>query len=209
MRHLSVRSPEPEAVSRTGEPVAAAREWTRAYPEIGHALLVAEASVTSVGIPWLPLTTRTKKLREELNQSLKDYIRTSLVTVSTSALESYTEDLETLPRDERSANTLHIGGLSLVERYALSILLFGACFTLFFVSALWVHAGLGIAVGLSLLTAALVAAVSSYVCSEESRRATFHWLIFEELMRRKGMDEPGMTPLSIYSIQQTSPSKGT
>lgn len=209
MRHLSVRSPEPETESRRAEPVARSRDLTQAYPEIGHTLLVAEAAVPSIGIPWIPPSTRTKKLREELTEPLKDYIRITLVTVSTSALESYADDLETLPRDERSANTLHIGGLSLFERYALSLLLFGGCFLLFFLSSLWVHAGLGVAVGLSLLTAALVAAVSSYVCSEESRRATFHWLIFEELMRRKGMDEPELTPLSIYTIPQTSPSKGT
>ncbi len=169
----------------------------------------AEAATTSIGIPWVPPTSRTKTLREDYYDPLKDFVRSTLVTIPTGALDAYAEDLEDLPHDEASAQYLHIGGLSSYERYALNIILFTGCFVLVFVAALWVRAGLGLAVGLSLFAAFLVTAVSSYVCSEESRRSTFHWLIFEELMRRRGMDQSDLTGLPVYAIGQTSPSKGT
>lgn len=208
MRHLSApdsdldRATPRAGSSSTGKRVPA--EWADAYAQIGRMLLIAEAATTSIGIPWVPPTRRTRALASEFSEPLKDFVRTSLVTVNTAALESYAEDLEGLPQDENAARHLHIGGLSGFERYMLNVVLFAGCFGLFFLSALWVRASIGVAIGLSLVTAFLVTMVSSYVCSEENRRATFHWLVFEELMRRRGMDQSEATPIGVLA-----PSNGT
>lgn len=174
-----------------------------AYTQIGRTLLVAEAATTAIGIPWLPPTPRTQALRREFYEPLKDFVRQSLVGVPTPELESYAEDLETLPADEPSSARLHIGGLSHLERRMLSLILFFSAFALFFILSLWVNAGIGLALGLSLLVAAVISVVSGYICSEDSRRSTFHWVIFEEVHRRKGLDQPGGTPIPIAPILQT------
>ncbi len=190
-----------EESSHNAKPAPAPNvDLEQAYANVGRMLLVTEAAVTSIGIPWLPPTPRTLALRREFYPPMKDFVRQSLVNVPTTELEFYAEDLESLPADDACSRKLHIGGLGMIERNMLTAVLFASCFGLFFALTLWVRGGLGLALGLSFLVASVVAAVSGYVCSEDSRRSTFHWLIFEELLRRKGHDEPGLQSLPLTNI---------
>jgi hypothetical protein len=177
------------------------------YSQLGRVMLVAEAACPGVGIPWLPPTRRTANLRREYFQTLKDYVRCSLASVSTTVLESYAEDLEKLPISQESTELLGIAGLTRLERWSLSIILFSICFTGFMFASLVAHASLALTLGLSFAVSALVAAVSIYICSEPSRRTTFHWLVTEEIMRRKGLDQQNLgLPITVFP--QTPVSEG-
>ena len=169
-----------------------------AYAQIGKLLLICEAATPSIGIPWIPPTQRTRGLRTQFEEPLKDYVRQTLVNVQTIFIESYAQDLENLRANEISARRLRINGLTTMERNALTAILFLVCFTLILVSTVYVNAGVGLGLGLGLLVASVVATVSSYVCAEESRRSTFHWLLLEEILRRKGIDQPGSSTVPLY-----------
>ena len=175
-------------------------ELLESYQEIGKMLRVCEAANTGIGIPWVPPTARALALRTGYFSPLRDFVRSSLVGVPTATLESYAEDIQELEPNEESARLLGIAGLALFERYALCVLLFAVSFSMFVVSAIWVHAGGRFAMSFGLGVAVLVTIVSAYVCSERSRRATFHWLIVEELLRRKGLDQDDSATVSIYSL---------
>ncbi len=173
-------------------------ELESAYASIGRLLLVAETAAPGIGIPWVPPTPRTRALRAEYFEPLKDFIRSGLVGIQTSSIELYIEDLENLDRSEASTDRLKIGGLNVFERFALTAVLFATCFSIVLVAAIWVDTGIELAVSLSLLVGIVVAAVSFYICCEASRRSTFQWALFEELLRRKGIDEPGNTAVPLY-----------
>jgi len=168
-----------------------------AYRQIGRTLLVAEASTFSIGIPWLPATPRAEKLRTEFSPPLRDFVRLSLLGVNTNFLESYLEDIEELAPDRESERYLAIVGPRFFERYMLSGLLFSASFAVLMLASIWVKAAPSLVLGVSFLVSLIVAGISLFVCSEESRRSTFHWLIYEELLRRRGanQDESGTSPL--------------
>ena len=173
-------------------------EVEHAYASIGRLLLVAEAAAPGIGIPWVPPTPRTRALKNEFFEPLKDFVRSGLVGVSTATIEMYIEDLENLPTTDEAANRLKIGGLSAFERLSLTVLLFATCFSIVFVSAVWVNTGIRLAISLGALVGTIVAAVSAYICCESSRRSTFHWILFEEILRRRGIDEPGNTAVPLY-----------
>ena len=187
-----------EILEKTTEQRPLPDEIEQAYVAIGHLLLVAETAAPGIGIPWVPPTPRTRALKNEFYEPLKDFIRSGLVGVSTASIEMYIEDLENLANTEECSNRLKIGGLSQIERLSLTILLFATCFSIVFVSAIWVNTGIRLAVSLAGLVGIIVAAVSAYICCESSRRSTFHWTLLEEILRRKGFDEPGTTAVPLY-----------
>lgn len=183
-------------------------ELKSAYSQVGRVLLTAETSSPGIGVPWVPPTKRTRTLQAEYYDPLKDFIRSSLSNVSTNALESYADDLAELPVDEPSAQYLAIDGLSAFERAALPLLLFVTSFSGLLISAIWAKATAQFALGISIGISALIAAVCGYVCSERCRRSTFHWLLVEEIMRRKGLDEQGGTQIPVYALPTSPATKG-
>ena len=175
-------------------------EMADAYRQIGHTLLVAEASTFSIGIPWVPQTQRTMKLRQEFSAPLQEFVRVNLVNVSSTTLESYAEDMEALAPNQESQRYLGIDGPSFVERYLLSLVLFCASFVVLLATSTWVKAAPSLVLGISLLVALIVAGISLFVCSEVSRRSTFHWLVYEELLRRRGTSQGDAMVNPLYAF---------
>lgn len=170
------------------------------YEEIGAALLECEAASFRVGIPCLPPTDRVRNIRKSFDCNIEEHLRLNLVSVSTTALESYSDDLINESNEKNDELNLCIALESFVERQgpAIAAFLCGvACFLLIvkflplpevfsYLIALIVGFGSGVS--------------ASTACSEQYRRYSFHKLLRREISRRHGTDKPGTTRLTLASV---------
>ena len=170
------------------------------YRQIGQLLNICEAGNWTVGVPGVGPTKRTRQLAGAYDGPLDEFIKMSLVEVSTNVLELYCDDLESIPPSSDVSSSLYIRQLSFLERFAFAALLtivvgafsywagggfeFTPAHTWFF--------SLGIAGAVCLLLIAL--------CLEPQRRYSFHALLCREIMRRKGLDQPNSGGLRIMPV---------
>lgn len=171
------------------------------YETIGETLLVCEASCNRIGIPWLPPTTYTQKLVKQFDPPLRDYVRYSLVTVSTKTLDSYCDDLENADLTIEAAEQLHIAPPSVLERYAFAVMVFGILFAVDYMLINLLTIPIFVAVGSSLIVALCGAAACLMLTTEQHRRKTFYWVLSHELDRRRGMDDDDLRRIRLMSVE--------
>ena len=161
------------------------------YQQIGTTLLACETYFFAVGLPWLPASKRVRELRHKVRQSGSEFVRLNLSTVSSQALQMYTEDLIRLPDSKESSQTLEISLSSYLERYAFlfAVLLVLGTLSALAVSSLTQSNTLTIlaTLGVSILT--LISFLP--LTSESYRRETFYRVILAEINRRQGGQDKG------------------
>ena len=155
------------------------------YQEIGKLLLVCEAALYCVGIPWLPPSAEIRKRISQYEGPLDDFVRLSLVTVSTQTLECYVSDMGASELQDAEALCIPMPGL--LQRYSLAVMLSAT----FFAANCLIHNAFGNDIYESLFTSTVVAVVAAtlgcLVVSEMYRRRSFMILLSKELDRRRGM----------------------
>ena len=160
------------------------------YQEIGNLLLVCEAALYCVGIPWLPPSAQIRKRISQYDGPLDEFVRVSLVTVSTQTLECYVSDMQGSELEDAEALCIPMPGA--VQRYSLAAMLTAT----FFAANILIHNAFGNDFFESLFTSSVVAVVAAtlgcLVVSEMYRRRSFMILLSRELDRRRGMrDDQG------------------
>lgn len=176
------------------------------YRTIGQALLVCEASSLRVGIPWIAPVGEVVKRRYEVGTRPENYIRETLVTVSTNCLQIYVEDLEKPQEEAPGDSELNIELRSWIERYSFSTACAAASMFVGIAAAVYLFpsALAGLILGMVMLVLGYLLG-QSYSTSA-SRRLSFRRLLMNEIMRRRGINPlggpsgtrvyPGATPLS-------------
>lgn len=157
------------------------------YREIGLALQACEAKSLRVGIPWLPPTARVCELRRTVDVPVDEFLRTHLAAIGTETLDSYCDDLETLPNVAESSALLGISGATKFERIGF----IAASVTLIFFIGLMLLTTLGIKSVVmcslfSFFAAATFGALSITMTTDSYRRDSFCWIISKEILRRSG-----------------------
>lgn len=169
----------------------------RQYNMIGEALTACEASSWRVGVPWLPPTTRVRRLPKITEGTCEDHLRYNLVGINTKVLESFCEDLDNLAGDAKSLESLHVPSLTANERkmFILIVALIGGCVAYLLASSL---SDSPLIVGLITLIAMVSAGLAAFATSTETyRRTSFSWLIEAEIRRRVGGDDPSSNKLQV------------
>ncbi|MCB0345273.1 MAG: hypothetical protein KDD66_09140 [Bdellovibrionales bacterium] len=200
--HPSSKLPAPEAScsgngSRRASP---SKETTLGhYRNIGNALLICEASSYRVGIPWILPIGEVAARRYDVGTQPGDYIRESLVTVSTNCLQMYIEDLELSGEKQLSDSDLFIDLKTWVERSSFT----AACIAAF---AFFGSAGAAYLAPspVTCFISGMVMMVCGYMLGQsyttsEWRRASFHKLLNNEAMRRRGIDPDGPSGTRVYT----------
>lgn len=172
----------------------------RAYQLIGQTLMICEAGSLQVGIPWLPPSRRVRALARQLDGGCREFVRQSLVTASTHVLESYCDDLESLPEDPASSEVLFIPAPTYLERHAFPVLLGFLSFALTFLVAFYVIRSITLASIFAAFAAVFSVLVGGILCEERSRRVSFYNLLMHEILRRSGTDG-GRVSLRVMSPQ--------
>ncbi|MCB0359230.1 MAG: hypothetical protein KDD44_06330 [Bdellovibrionales bacterium] len=158
------------------------------YGLIGQTLSACEAGSLRAGIPWLPPTAAVRERRERFGLSVPQaFIRESLVTVPTAALESYCEDLELLS-DEEMTSVLRIAPPSIGERYTFAMVLGLVVGISSFLGTVFVSVGVAPAAVVAILLAVVACYLGSTLSTDQARRTSFHWHLCQEVMRRHGID---------------------
>ncbi len=194
--------PEDSEHSSPGEP-APSDLPTQQYQAIGKILMTAECSHFSVGIPWLPPSSRVRSLKTRLEEPLSEYLRYGLVGVSTKTLESYCDDLEgsVLGCEDLRDRSLFIDTLTWSERYGFTQLVVLSLFSVCLLGLIF----LGFAIGAAVLMATLTAAVGGYgalTCSQEpARRQSLHAALYHEVLRRQGLDDTKGNGIRLVSVK--------
>lgn len=176
---------------------------TQQYQTIGHALMCAECSYVSVGIPWLPPSRRVASKKMQHEEAPLEYLRYCLVGVSTKTLESYCDDLESsvLGCEDLRDRSLYIDSLSFFERYCFSVTSF---LLLFFVCLLGL-VFLGFVTPAAVVMAFLTAAVGGFgaltYSQESARRSSLYRLVYHELLRRQGLDDTNGNGIRLVSVK--------
>ena len=173
---------------------------TMQYPTIGETLLTCEAACHRVGIPWLPPTENVRRRSSQYEGPLEDFIRYSLVTVSSKTLVSYCDDLETSGPNSTEAEQLSIPYPTPSERYAFPALVFGILFATDFLLCRIAGVPFAVSIVSSAIIGLLGGATCAALCIELHRRKTFHWLLVREVMRRSGQDESNSTTVPILPV---------
>ncbi len=171
------------------------------YETLGETLLICEAACHRVGVPWLPPTKVVQRRNEQFEAPLEDFVRYSLVTVSTKTLETYCDELETAALNANEARQLSIPHPSVLERYAMSALVFGILCAADFLFCRFLGVPTTIAVVSSAIIGILGGATCAALSSEQHRRTTFHWVLLKELLRRSGQDENNSSTVPILPVQ--------
>lgn len=184
-----------ETTSNGGAPAPDSNQLLAQYEQIGATLAACEASSWRAGVPWLPPTARVRALPRMQGNSCEAHVRFALVGISTKALESFCEDLDSL--SARSLDSLHVPNLSPFERRVY----FGAATTFGGLVGFLVGALVGAGPTISLLlvaSAAISGGILAVLTSTETyRRTTFSWIIEGEIRRRLGGDDPSSNNLRI------------
>ncbi len=171
------------------------------YQQIGEMLNISEAGSWRAGIPWLPPNEKVLKLSEHFSEPLEEFVKLSLAHINTNVIELYCEDLETEQSSVELHNCLFIRPISLAERFFFPVIVFiGGFFLAYggFASAGFSSAGVWcFAFG----TALAVSSMCTTLCLEPQRRFSFHNLLYRELLRRRGLDQPNSSRLGIIPAE--------
>jgi hypothetical protein len=173
------------------------------YRNIGETLMICEAGSLQAGIPWLPPTSQRRSLGRRYDPPLRDFIRYSLVGVSTKNLESYCDDLENsvLPEEREDCAELALETPGTCERYASCVLLAAAVFAVSCLSTICLGLPLSAAAGMALVTGLIGGASAAITCQESQRRTSFYRVLYRELLRRRGMDDPNGSRIRLMSVE--------
>lgn len=194
---LSVLRTEQKNIARTSEH----------YHQIGQTLAIAETGCWRVGIVRLFPTKRVQALGTHYRGPIQTFLRESLAGVPTSTLEFYLEDLDNLTKEASTLQSLSIAPLSFLERAGVYLAMTPIVFAL---SSLLLRSKLKVAIEnlfngdlsllyivASILPTMLYLGLVYVLVSETYRRASFSIALGWEILRRKGGDTPGATPLKI------------
>ena len=167
------------------------------YQKIGVGLNQCEARFIGCGIPVLPPTKRARALRRKVDPPIADFLRMSLVGVSTPALIAYAEDLDELPLDALGGSVLVLYHPRLWERYWAVIIVASLVFA---ASILISTRGLTALPMFQDVTGFVITSFMSLLaaplCSERLRRMNFASLIRKEIRRRQGTRRRRRRPAS-------------
>ena len=169
------------------------------YRQIAETLLIAEAASGRVGIAWLPPTKRVRILRNKFEEPLSEFVRYNLVTVNSKTIEAYCDDLENCPEDEHSDCKLGIELKSPIERFALPTVLGVFGFFAPLITLVVVHGNAFAAVLISMISAGLSVITGLALSCNAHRWATFHWVLYRELQRRRGTDDSSTNNVKLFS----------
>lgn len=173
----------------------------RYYRLIADCLNISEAGCIQAGVPWLPPTRGTRELSGKFQGPLPEFVRLSLVGVNTTVLELYCDDLENLAPTSKNLSRLFIRRLSAVERYAMSFFLFFAVLCLSLLATNWLNFAPSARVSVSIVLAGLAFISGIFLSSDAQRRASFHCLLYNELLRRRGLDQINSNRLRIFPVE--------
>ncbi|MBL7661589.1 hypothetical protein JNK13_02440 [bacterium] len=158
------------------------------YQLIAKVLLACEINSWTIGIPWTFLRPEIKSLNSQYQPPVEEFLREALCVVHTRVLQSYAEDLETLPFDQQGARQLGVEISSFWGRYlspvigALVVLLLAAMATYTASSRIY------LALFIAFLSGAVVFWILQLRVGDFSRRRSFHTLLCKEILRRQGLD---------------------
>lgn len=169
-------------------PSSSIAEFRDHYRVIGQTLEVGEANFFTVGIPWLLPTERVTKLRESNTQDFEDFFRANFSTASTASLELYAEDLEAVAQEKKLPFELTLTELLPMEQFGLLGLLTGIGFFAVFLSVLFLLGTFVVALLSATLIGVMLSLLAYPLFTQTFRLASFHRVISEEIMRRKGFD---------------------
>ncbi len=202
--HPSSKLPPVEAGPNGTPSASPSKETTlKDYETIGDALLVCEASSYVVGIPWMLPVGDVAGRRYTVGTLPGDYIRETLVTVSTNCLQMYIEDLDRSCPKQLSDAELYIEVTSWTERYSFV----AACSAAFaFIgcvgaSYLFMNAVACVICGIGMMVLGYVFGQS--FATSEARRRSFQKLLSSEAMRRRGIDPNGPAGTHVYTGRAT------
>lgn len=175
------------------------------YRQIGEALSISEAGCWKVGIIKPFPTKRVRALAALYKGPIDTFLRESLAGVPTTTLEFYVEDLDNLTKEASDLETLSVTPISFFEKSCYFLLLT----PIIFIASSYIFSskptsGLSSMEFLYLLTplilTALYLSLVFILISEVYRRASFSIALGWEILRRKGSDTPGASPLRICPI---------
>lgn len=169
------------------------------YRQIGETLLICEAASYRVGVAWLPPTKRVRILRNKFEKPLDEFVRYNLVTVNTKTLDAYCDDLENCPEDASTDSKLYIELRAPIERYALPAVLAVVAFLGTLSSLLVIHGSAISALLVAMIVSGLATITGVALSCDAHRWATFHWLLYRELQRRRGTDDSDTTKVKIFT----------
>ncbi|HQH26915.1 MAG TPA: hypothetical protein PLP17_05915 [Oligoflexia bacterium] len=171
------------------------------YRAIGETLSICEAAVLCAGIPWLFPTASVHARALKYQGPVEQFIRLSLVNISTSTLELYCDDLENAPVQSTERDPLYLAPLSNLDRFCwcLAIIACGACLVYLICQSLGLSP-LFTALGIVGTGSILFAACAPY-CLESHRRYSLHSLLYAEILRRKGLDHPNTKGVRILPVE--------
>ena len=149
----TIKEPDQFCEREQPEHTALVREH---YKCIGETLNIAEAGSWRAGVPLLFPTLTGHKLASQYQSPLHEFIQYSLVTINTSTLELYCDDLESSSPDDDISASLFIRRLSVIERW-------GACVVLAPLVAL-LTCLLAMSLGVRLITSLLAALACATLC---------------------------------------------
>lgn len=177
------------------------------YRQIGQALSIAETGCWKVGIVKLFPTKRVQALGIHYKGPVQTFLRESLAGVPTTTLEFYVEDLDNLTGEASTLENLSVPSLSFFERAGFLLAMTPLVFV---ISSFLLRSKLKIAIeslfsgdlallyiAASILPTTLYLGLVYVLISETYRRASFSIALGWEVLRRKGGDTPGATPLQI------------
>jgi hypothetical protein len=163
---------------------------TQQYQTLGETLTICEIATWRTGIPFLPPNKRRRALLRKYEGPLDEFVRISLVCVSTKTLDSYCEDLDTIDPEHDSGSLLFIDQVSHFERFFVCALVLVTLFTVTICVCTLLGLSIFAAGVLALLAAVPASTLAMFACMEIQRRASFYVLLSRELMRRRGQDDP-------------------
>jgi hypothetical protein len=167
------------------------------FEQIGNSLRQIENKNLFIGIPGVKIFKNAPQPQLLNYLASLQFLKISLCDVKTAEIEDYLIQLESRPIKLDSYKTLNLNQLTLIDRYRLSLMIFGAiiCFggfvclvtnlnTIFVLSSLSTTAG-------------MLAFLFALLSTERWRRFCFSWILTKELLRRYGTDSQNGTGLNL------------
>ena len=167
------------------------------YRTIGETLEICEVTSLRAGVPWLPPNKSRKEIIKKYQPPLEDFIKTSLVSVSTETLDHYCEDLNSFTFN--NSESLCIPILYPIERFFFCFVVFVFLFTLSLALGIFLGTAKGATLVMSFMTATPATLLAAFPCLEVQRRSNFYFLLNKELSRRRGSNSPSSGKIILSS----------
>lgn len=167
------------------------------YRTIGETLEICEAATFRVGVPWLPPSSKRKKTLKTYEGPIEDFIKTSLVSVSTETLDHYCEDLNSFSSE--NSTSLSIPLLYPGERFFFCLVVFLILFTFSLAIGIFLGSTKSATLVMSFTTAIPAALLAAFPCLEVQRRSSFYYFLNKELNRRLGRNSPSSGEIVLSS----------